>query len=153
MNIYISSDHRGLNLKELIKSNLNINLIDLGPSEYIESDDYTDYAFKLGEKIVEESSNNIQSLGILLCRSGIGMSIAANKVKGIYAALCSNPKQAELSKLDNNANVLVIDSEEFNENNIDELIEIINTFLNTSFSNLERHLRRVNKIKEYEDSI
>lgn len=157
MNIYISSDHRGYNLKNLIIPELkkvNINLIDLGPTELNEDDDYTDYAFKLGNKIVEEGTNNIESMGILLCRSGIGMSIAANKVKGIYAALCTNISQAKLSRLDNNANVLVLDSEMFDTdlNGLNEVLSIVTEFINTKFSNEERHLRRVNKIREYEES-
>ncbi len=103
--------------------------------------DYPDYAFKVGESI---ASKGIQ-LGILVCKTGIGMSIACNKVKGVRCAKVDNVEEAYLTRFHNNSNVLAISS--MNPN----ALEIVKKFLETKFSNEERHVRRINKISEYEE--
>lgn len=144
MKIIIGADHRGVTLKSKIKKllkKLKIEVEDVGTNTR-ESCDYPDFGFK----VAEEVSKNNYDYGILICNSGIGMSIVANKVKGIRASLCLNEIAATYARKDNNANVLVL-SAEFTP---DEKIEdIINNFLNTKFEG-DRHERRINKIKEYE---
>lgn len=142
MKIGIVSDHRGYDLKnKIIKNIKNIDFEDLGTNSK-ESIDYPDYAFKLCEKIV----NRELDLGIAICGSGIGMSIACNKVKGIRCARVTTIKDVKVTRIDNNANVIAFSSE-INFNKIKRMIE---EFINTPFSNDERHNRRINKISEYE---
>lgn len=141
--IGIGSDHAGYELKEKIKdylSDLDYQVIDYGTMVNT-SVDYPDYAFKVGESI---ASKGIQ-LGILVCKTGIGMSIACNKVKGVRCAKVDNVEEAYLTRFHNNSNVLAISS--MNPN----ALEIVKTFLETKFSNEERHIRRINKISEYEE--
>jgi ribose 5-phosphate isomerase B len=106
--IFISSDHAGFSLKESIKSYLTkkkINFYDLGPNTDFRVD-YSDYAHKVAKK-VKVSKNNV---GILVCGSGIGMSITANRHKNIRAALCLNLKSTKLSRLHNDANIITLGS-------------------------------------------
>ena len=103
--------------------------------------DYPDYAFKIGESI----ANKGIKLGILICKTGIGMSIACNKVRGVRCAKVDNVEEAKLTRLHNNSNVIAISA--LNKN----ALEIVKTFLDTEFSNEERHIRRINKITEYEE--
>ena len=103
--------------------------------------DYPDYAFKLGESI---ASRGIK-LGIVICKTGIGMSIACNKVRGVRCAKVDNVEEATLTRLHNDSNVLAISA--LNPN----ALEIVKTFLETKFSNEERHIRRIQKISEYEE--
>ena len=143
MKIAIATDHTGKNIKSEIINFLNdeYNVIDLSKDNY-DTDDYPDYAFKVGEYV----KNNKDTLGILLCGTGIGMSIAANKVKGIRCALVSDINEAKLSKEHNNANIIAMSAKQ----DVNLIKECIKTFLTTEFSNEERHIRRINKIKEYE---
>ncbi len=141
--IGIGSDHAGYELKEKIKKYLNeldYQVIDYGTMVNTPVD-YPDYAFKVGESI---ASKGIQ-LGILVCKTGIGMSIACNKVKGVRCAKVDNVEEAYLTRFHNNSNVLAISS--MNPN----ALEIVKTFIETKFSNEERHVRRINKISEYEE--
>lgn len=142
--IGIASDHGGVNLKRAIVSELSqkgYDVTDLG-TESESSCDYPDFAFPLAEGV---SSGNFER-GILICRSGIGMSICANKVKGVRAALCLTEEQAKLSRLHNDANVLCL-SESFT--GAKDAKEIVRLWLATEFEG-ERHERRLNKIKDYE---
>lgn len=142
--IGIGCDHAGLELKnELCKRLKKLGYIvnDYGTSENV-SVDYPDYAFKVGEGIVNKGINR----GILICKTGIGMSIACNKVKGVRCAKVSNIEEAYLTRSHNDANVIAISA----DLDIEEAFDIIETFLKTDFSNDERHIRRVNKITEYE---
>ena len=141
MKIAIASDHRGYELKEYIKKNIkDINFIDLGTTTS-NSGDYPDYAFKLGEYVVKNSC-----LGIAICGSGIGISIACNKVKGVRCAKVNSIKDTIYTKKDNNANVIAVSS----MINKDRIIKMIYAFINTKFTNEDRHIRRINKISEYE---
>jgi len=143
--VYIGADHRGFRLKEKLKEALRIweiNVVDLGYKDYDVDNDYTDIALKLAEKVVFE-----RGLGILICGSGVGVCVAANKVDGAIAALCTNEKQARLAKEDDNSNILCLSSELVDE---DVNKKIVKTFLESVFSPLENHIRRINKIKEYE---
>ena len=137
--IFISSDHAGFNLKKYIikKFSKKQKIIDLGPSS-VKSVDYPDYAHKLSKKV----SSNSRNLGILVCGSGTGMAISANKNKKIRAALCYSVKNTKLSRLHNNANIITLGARLINKNKAFNLIKV---FLSTKFEG-GRHLRRVKKI-------
>ena len=138
--IFLASDHAGFKLKEVIKKFLikkRNKVFDLG-TKNTNSVDYPDYAHLLSKKI----KKNKNQFGILVCGSGIGMSMAANKHKYIRAALCHNTKSAKLSRLHNNANVMTIGSRLIKKN---VALKCVSTFLKTNFDG-GRHLRRVKKI-------
>ena len=138
--ICISSDHAGYNLKEYIKSYFikkEIPLIDLGPYKN-SSVDYPDYAKKIAKRVASKRSD----IGILVCGSGTGMAISANKTKGIRAAVCYNAKSTRLSREHNNANIIALGSRLIKK---DEAMKLIKVFLKTKFEG-GRHLRRVKKI-------
>ena len=138
--IFISSDHAGFRLKEDIKKYLKsnkLNFKDLGPVNN-DSVDYPDFAHKLAKK-VKVSKNNV---GILVCGSGTGMNIAANKHKNIRAAQCFNLKSTKLSRLHNDANIITLGSRLVSTKNA---LKFVSVFLNTKFEG-GRHSRRVKKI-------
>jgi ribose 5-phosphate isomerase B len=144
--IYLGADHGGFELKEKIKKVLDKNKYkyqDMGNKVLDKTDDYPDYAFRVAEKVAKEKN----AVGILFCRSSEGMIIAANKVKGIRAASVFNEKSAKLSREHNDANVIALPGDWMNEK---EAEKIIKTFLETKFSNEERHVRRIKKISDYE---
>ncbi len=143
--VYIGADHRGFNLKKIIIGflrDLDYKVTDLGAKNYSQDDDYTDIAIKLAEKVVKDTSK-----GILICASGIGVTIASNKVNGARAALCMSEKQARLAIEDDDANILCLSAELVSE---EINLEIIKIFLETVFSSEERFIERINKIKKYE---
>ncbi len=138
--IFISSDHAGFKLKETIKDYLNnkkFNFEDLGPMDD-SSVDYPDYAHKVAKKVKLNKSN----IGILVCGSGTGMNIAANKHKNVRAAQCFNIKSTKLSRLHNDANIITLGSRLISKKNA---IRFISIFLNTKFDG-GRHLKRIKKI-------
>ena len=136
----IASDHAGYKLKEDIKNYLidkNFSIFDVGPFND-ESVDYPDYAKKLGNRIKRKKSD----MGILVCGSGTGMAISANKIKSIRAAVCYNLKSTRLSRQHNNANIITLGSRLINKK---LSFKLVVTFLKTKFEG-GRHLRRVKKI-------
>ena len=138
--ICISSDHAGYEIKEFIKEQIiksKISIIDLGPF-LKKSVDYPDYAKKVSNRVSKRKSD----VGILVCGSGTGMAISANKTKGIRAAVGYNIKSTQLSRQHNNANVLCLGSRLTKKKDIKKIIKI---FLNTKFEG-GRHKRRVKKI-------
>ncbi|CDA59790.1 ribose 5-phosphate isomerase [Clostridium sp. CAG:524] len=142
MKIGIANDHRGVNLKKKIMNYLHekdILCVDYGTNSE-ESCDYVDYALKLGNAI----NNKEVDLGILICGTGIGMSIAANKINGIRCARVVNSDEAKLSREHNMANIMAIGE------NIENVFSVVDTFINTKESKEERHIRRVNKIMDIE---
>ena len=146
MKIGLASDHRGYPLKELIKKELEkkeYEIIDYG-TDTRESVDYPDYGFKLGESV----RDNKIDFGVAICGSGIGISIACNKVKKVRCAKVSNVKEAKITREDNNSNIVAFGE----EMSIEEAIQIIETFVHTEFSPLEKHHRRVEKIMKYEEN-
>ena len=138
--IFISSDHAGFNLKEQIKKKFSKKFLfqDLGTDNSKKSVNYPDYAHKLSKKV----SNNSNNIGILVCGSGMGMSMAANKHKKIRAALCWTPEISKLARAHNDANTLSLPARfvDFKDAKI-----IIKNFLETPFEG-GRHKRRVDKI-------
>jgi len=138
--IYISSDHAGFKLKESIKDYLSkkkINFQDLGPNNN-DRVDYPDFAHKVARKV----KTNKKNVGILVCGSGMGMSIAANRHKNIRAAQCFNLKSTKLSRLHNDANVITLGSRLLSKKNA---LNCISVFLNTKFEG-GRHTKRIRKI-------
>ena len=144
MKIAIATDHNGVNEKKIIIETLKekYEFVDKSPNNYA-TDDYPDFALEVAKAI----NNKEVDFGILMCGTGIGMSIAANKVKGIRAAHCSNTEQARLTRVDNDANIICLSYKQ----DMKELIPMINMFMNTERSTEERHLRRVQKIKDIEE--
>lgn len=142
--IFIGSDHAGFELKtsliKFIKSQFEtLEINDLGPSS-AESVDYPDYAHKVCKNVLE--ANSAESMGLLICGSGQGMAITANKYKGIRAALCWTSEIAKLSREHNDANVLCLSARHVHET-VNQ--DIVKTFFSTSFEG-GRHLNRINKI-------
>ena len=138
--IFISSDHAGFELKEAIKKYLlskKLTFQDLGPSNNVRVD-YPDFAHKVARK-VKISKNNV---GILVCGSGLGMNIAANRHKNIRAAQCFNLKSTKLSRLHNDANIITLGSRLLTKKNA---LSCVGVFLNTNFEGV-RHLQRIKKI-------
>ena len=138
--VCIASDHAGFRLKEIIKDfliNKNISIIDLGPMNE-NSVDYPDYAKKVSNRVKMKKSQ----VGILVCGSGTGMAISANKNKKIRAAVCYNLKSTRLSRQHNNANIIAIGSRLTKKS---VALKLVYTFLETKFEG-GRHLRRVKKI-------
>jgi len=138
--ICISSDHAGFKLKERIKLFLvknDISTIDLGPNSSV-SVDYPDYAKKVGNRVRQKKSD----VGILVCGSGTGMAISANKIRGIRAANCFNIKSSYLCRSHNNVNVLCLGARLIKNKDV---MKIVKAFLTTKFEG-GRHKRRVNKI-------
>ena len=138
--IFISSDHAGYSLKEQIKKRFKNKYIfqDLGTNNSSKSVNYPDYAHSLCKKVVK----NHQNMGILVCGSGMGMSMAANKHKKIRAAVCYSVKNTKLSRLHNNANIITLGSRLTKK---DTAFKCISVFFSTNFEG-GRHKKRVKKI-------
>ena len=137
--ICIGSDHAGFSTKEHIKNfliNNNFSVIDIGPIEK-KSVDYPDYAKKVAKRVKLKKSN----IGILVCGTGIGMSMSANRLKGIRAAVCHNIKSSIMSRAHNDANIICLGARLTSKNDI---ISILKAFLKTNFEK-GRHKRRINK--------
>lgn len=143
MKIGIANDHRGFEVKNKIVeflTNLGYEVINYG-SDSEEPVDYPEYAFKVGEAIKNKEIDK----GILICRTGIGMSIACNKVKGVRCAKVDNVEEAALTRIDNDSNVIAVSYVK----DITEIKELIKTFLEIKFSEEERHKRRIKLIDTY----
>ncbi len=144
MKIAIASDHRGVEYKKEIIEYLmskNYKVIDCS-TENTPTDDYPDFAFKVCEKVVDKEAE----VGILVCRTGIGMSIAANKVRGIRCAKVNSVEDATLCRNDNGANVMTFNYTD----DMGNIKSYIDAFLTAEVINDERHQRRVDKIMKYE---
>ncbi len=146
MKIAIASDHRGIHLKSRILeklTHLGHQVIDYGPDDQ-ESVDYPDFAIKVSEDVAHQEIDR----GILICGTGMGMCIAANKFKGVRATVCHDEVTAEMSRRHNNANVLCLSAELLGEQLVDRMIDI---WMETEFEG-GRHARRLQKISELENT-
>lgn len=149
--VFIASDHRGFDLKNHLKSAFP-TFSDLGPSKFNPDDDYNDAAITVAKKVLETPD----SFGILICGSAIGVSIQANRFRGIRAAIVSDLETAKLAREHNSANVLCLSADKFNsstnplelETAFENIVPIVKTFIATPFSNEPRHLRRINRLDE-----
>lgn len=145
MKIGFASDHRGFKLKEQLKEQLlkeNYEVVDFG-TDSEESTDYPDYAFKLGEAVITNKVN----FGVAICGSGIGISIACNKVKGVRCAKVDSIEDVIATRNDNDTNIIAFGERTSYEN----AYAYVTKFINTPCSMEEKHVRRRNKIKEYEE--
>ena len=145
MKIAIVADHRGYVLKEKLKKYLikkGHEVIDFGP-EKKEMVDYPVMAFKMAEEVV----NNDYSFGIAICGTGIGISIACNKVKGARCAKVNNVKETILTKKDNNANIIAISGKMPKY----KALDILDSFINTKYVPIDRYERRIKEIDDYEN--
>ena len=146
MKIAIASDHRGVECKKEVINYLKergYEVIDCSPNN-TPTDDYPDYAFKVCELV----ANNEADDGVLVCRTGIGMSIAANKVRGIRCAKVDSVEDATLCRNDNGANVITFNFTK----SIDEIKRLLDAYFKAEILNDDRHLRRVSKIMKYEET-
>ena len=146
MRIHIGSDHAGLDFKNELITHLVVNghdVTDHGPYEYDALDDYPDFCIPCAEAVAKDST----SLGIVLGGSGNGEQIAANKVKGVRAALVWSIETAKLAREHNNANVISLGQR---LHDADFVKQLIDTFIATKFPGDERHVRRIDKISNYE---
>lgn len=143
--IYLASDHAGFALKEKVKTwltELGVEFTDLGPTEFNPGDDYPVYAKPVAEKV-----SSGEGEGILICDTGEGMAIAANKFTGVRATLVTDDLTASRSKEHNNSNILVLGSELQSDEDAKRFLEI---WFSTPFSGEERHQRRLGEIEELE---
>ena len=148
MIIYIGSDHRGFEHKEVIKkhvADLGYEIIDVGNEKYDKQDDFSDFAEKVAQKIVLGDD-----LGILICGSGVGMDIVANKFPGVRSALVSSVEQAVEAKKDDDVNVLTLASD---FTSIEDSKKIVGSWLEAKFSGEDRYKRRIKKIHDIEGKI
>lgn len=142
MKIAIASDHAGLDLKSFLTKHLEkkgISVEDVGPYDHT-SVDYPDYAKKMCDSVLSKKAD----LGIAICGTGVGMSIACNKISGIRASLCSESYTARLTRLHNNSNVLCLGARVIGE---ELAMDIVDEYISTDFSNDERHIRRISKLE------
>lgn len=145
--IYLAADHRGFALKETLKTFLTeegFSFEDAGAFTLDSEDDYVDFAISAAEKIAEDPANH---RGILLCGSGHGMDVVANKYRGLHAAWVNTHDSAVMSRAHGNTNVLVLGADWLDENTVKD---IVGTWLKTPFSGEERHVKRLRKIEEIE---
>ncbi len=146
MKVFVGADHAGFNLKSVVMAHLSKRHIDVeddGDKQLDPADDYPQFAYMVATKVL--GSEDDDPRGILLCGSGQGMCIAANRVRGIRAALCWSEDIARETRGDNDSNVLCIPARTLSE---EEALKIIDVWLDTPFSGAARHVRRINEIEE-----
>ena len=152
MRIHIATDHAGLDLSHFLISELSKaghEVFDHGPKEYDPLDDYPSFCINAALAVRADEDAGVQALGIVLGGSGNGEQIAANKVKGIRAALVWNLDTAKLARQHNDANVVAVGARQHSQ---EEVLELITAFVAEPFSQDERHVRRINKIASYEQT-
>lgn len=152
MRIHIATDHAGMELSAYLVaelSKLGHELIDHGPKVYDALDDYPGFCIAAAQAVVADQSAGVEALGIVLGGSGNGEQIAANKVRGIRAALIWNPETAALARDHNDANVCALGARQHDQA---EVLELVKIFVDRDFSNDERHVRRIGKIAHFEQT-
>ena len=150
MRVHIATDHAGMELSAHLVEHLTAagyEMVDHGPTEYDAQDDYPGFCINAARAVVADREQGLDSLGIVLGGSGNGEQIAANKVKGLRAALCLTPEFAELARLHNDARVLSLGGR-FTA--LEEAEQIVNVFLVTEFTGEARHQRRIDMLEAYE---
>jgi len=147
MDIYIAADHNGFEIKNNLVAWLTAeghSVTDMGPTTYDKDDDYPDFGIKVARAVAEDPARRY---GVLLCGSGVGMAVAANKVKGIRASLIHDPAIVEAAQRDDDINVLALGADYIS---LERAKKVINKWLTTKFSGEERHVRRIGKIARIE---
>lgn len=148
--VHIATDHAGMELSAYLVSHLSAkgyDVVDHGPKDYDALDDYPGFCINAALAVVADQSAGVHALGIVLGGSGNGEQIAANKVKGVRAALAWNHSTAVLARQHNDANVVAVGGR---QHSVEEATALIEAFLQEPFSNDERHIRRIGKIAAYE---
>lgn len=145
--LFIASDHGGFQLKKrlvrYLENDLKLSVTDLGPHEFVDGDDYPDYAIPLAEKVTETNGR-----GILICKNGVGVCMAANKVPGIRAGISYNLMAAESMRNDDDTNVMCLASHLSSD---DHAMLMVKKWLETEFGEDARYVRRLEKVKAYEN--
>lgn len=152
MRVHIATDHAGMELSSYLVTVLSqkgYEMVDHGPQEYDAQDDYPAFCLRAAEAVVAERAVGQDSLGIVLGGSGNGEQIAANKVRGVRAALAWNLVTAELARGHNDANVVALGGR---QHSLEEAAAIVEAFLSAPWSGEERHARRIGKIDHYEQT-
>ncbi|GAB3189472.1 ribose-5-phosphate isomerase [Nesterenkonia suensis] len=152
MRVHIATDHAGMELSAHLVTHLSAQgyeMIDHGPQEYDALDDYPGFCLRAAEAVAQERRDGLDSLGIVLGGSGNGEQIAANKVRGIRAALAWNLDTARLAREHNDANVVALGGR---QHSAEEATEIVEAFLTGRWAEEERHARRIGKIARYEET-
>lgn len=150
MIIHIATDHAGLDFKNTLATHLaqqGHEVVDHGAYEYNPEDDYPAFIISAAEATIKDQQEGKEALGVVFGGSGNGEQIAANKVKGVRAALVWNASTAQLARQHNNANVISIGARQHTE---EEALHLIDTFVAEPFSGDERHVRRIQQIADYE---
>jgi ribose 5-phosphate isomerase B len=150
MRIHIATDHAGLEFSTQLQRHLadqGHEVIDHGPIEYDALDDYPAFCIRAAQGVIADQSAGVEALGVVFGGSGNGEQIAANKVRGIRAALVWNQSTAELARQHNDANVIAIGAR---QHTLEEALSFIDTFIATPFSDEERHIRRIGQIAAFE---
>jgi ribose 5-phosphate isomerase B len=152
MRVHIGTDHAGMELSAHLIKHLaakGYDVVDHGPQEYDAEDDYPAFCIAAARAVVADQESGIEALGIVLGGSGNGEQIAANKVRGVRAALVWNRDTAELARQHNDANVVAVGGR---QHSVDEATALIEAFLAEPFSGAERHSRRIAQIAEFEST-
>lgn len=150
MRIHVATDHAGLDFSQTLQKYLTAKgyeVIDHGPKEYDALDDYPSFCVNAAQAVALDTKKGVQSFGVVFGGSGNGEQMAANKVPGIRAALVWNTEIAELAREHNNANVISIGARQHDEKT---MLQLVDTFLETEFTEEERHVRRIGQLGEYE---
>lgn len=146
MKVYIGADHRGLNLKTKVRhwlSEWNYNVEDMGAHKLDQYDDYTTYAQRVASVVGDDS----RAMGILICGSGVGVDVAANKFDGVRSSIGKNKEQVKAGRNDDDMNILVLAADFTSD---EEAKAMVKTFLKTEFSEKERYIRRLEDIEKIE---
>jgi len=152
MRIHIATDHAGMELSAFLVRELSAvghELIDHGPTIYDALDDYPGFCIAAAQGVIADQSAGVEALGIVLGGSGNGEQMAANKVKGIRAALIWNESTAKLAREHNDANVAAVGARQHTQ---EEVLKLVQLFIAEPFSNDERHVRRIGKIASFENT-
>ncbi|OGC91621.1 hypothetical protein A2899_05305 [Candidatus Amesbacteria bacterium RIFCSPLOWO2_01_FULL_49_25] len=148
--IYIGADHRGFELKGVIEEWMKgrkYEFEDMGAYKYDRSDDYTDFAIEVAQRVAQNPERN---WGVVICGSGVGVEVAANKVRGVRCGLGFEPDQVYAARKDDNINVLALAADNVTE---EEALKLVERFLETEFVETESYLRRIEKIIRYERQV
>ena len=152
MKVHIATDHAGLELKEKLIEHLSkkgYEVVDHGAHEYNPTDDYPEFIISAAEAVVADQRNGVKALGVVFGGSGNGEQIAANKVRGVRAALAWNEFTARKAREHNDANIVSIGARLHED---DEVLQLTDFFLEEPYSADERHVRRIGQITDYEQS-
>lgn len=152
MRVHLATDHAGMTLSAHLLAHLTAagyDVVDHGPTSYDPEDDYPSFCIEAAEAVVADQAQGVDALGVVLGGSGNGEQIAANKVRGVRAALAWNLDTAKLARQHNDANVIAVGGR---QHSVEEATAIIEAFLAEPFSGAERHSRRIGQIARFEDA-